>query len=444
MKILAIDIGGTAIKYGITDENFNVCEFYEIPSEAKLGGDHLMLKVLSIVGTYYGGVDCVGISTAGQVNSEEGRIIFANESIPHYTGTEIKKMITEKYDIPVVVENDVNSAATAEAVFGSGKGSNDFLCLTYGTGVGGAVWLGGKLYTGHDFSAGEFGHIVTHTGGLRCNCGNNGCYEMYASTSALIRMVREGTGKELTGREIFEPQNFHNTAIRAIIDNWIDEIVGGLSTLIFIFNPAVIILGGGIMNEDYIISEIDKRIHSKDIRSFKTVQIKKAMLKNRAGMLGAAYLAKKNFDKLPKTKNISERGRFRFCYVLETVDALAAFFNKLIVISICTELSYLLHKHHKLIHFAVIGVNAEQRTFFIPHFFCIVAFSFRFVGVTVFRRSYDLVYRVAHIAANAFQIYVPAYRNRYSRNEHTYGNYQSFHFSLSFLIYLCCRPCQVS
>lgn len=300
MKILAIDIGGTAIKYGITDENFNVCEFYEIPSEAKLGRDHLMLKVLSIVGTYYGGVDCVGISTAGQVNSEEGRIIFANESIPHYTGTEIKKMITEKYDIPVVVENDVNSAATAEAVFGSGKGSNDFLCLTYGTGVGGAVWLGGKLYTGHDFSAGEFGHIVTHTGGLRCNCGNNGCYEMYASTSALVRMVREGTGKELTGREIFEPQNFHNTAIRAIIDNWIDEIVGGLSTLIFIFNPAVIILGGGIMNEDYIISEIDKRIHSKNIRSFKTVKIKKAMLKNRAGMLGAAYLAKKNFDKLPK------------------------------------------------------------------------------------------------------------------------------------------------
>ena len=139
MKILAIDIGGTAIKYGITDENFNVCEFYEIPSEAKLGRDHLMLKVLSIVGTYYGGVDCVGISTAGQVNSEEGRIIFANESIPHYTGTEIKKMLTEKYDIPVVVENDVNSAATAEAMFGSGKGSNDFLCLTYGTGVGGAV-----------------------------------------------------------------------------------------------------------------------------------------------------------------------------------------------------------------------------------------------------------------------------------------------------------------
>lgn len=82
MKILAIDIGGTAIKYGITDENFNVCEFYEIPSEAKLGRDHLMLKVLSIVGTYYGGVDCVGISTAGQVNSEEGRIIFANEVSP--------------------------------------------------------------------------------------------------------------------------------------------------------------------------------------------------------------------------------------------------------------------------------------------------------------------------------------------------------------------------
>lgn len=172
MKILAIDIGGTAIKYGITDENFNVCEFYEIPSEAKLGRDHLMLKVLSIVGTYYGGVDCVGISTAGQVNSEEGRIIFANESIPHYTGTEIKKMITEKYDIPVVVENDVNSAATAEAMFGSGKGSNDFLCLTYGTG-----------------SAERFGSAVSFTRAMIFQRANSGTSSHIRAACAVIAVI---------------------------------------------------------------------------------------------------------------------------------------------------------------------------------------------------------------------------------------------------------------
>lgn len=292
MKILAIDIGGTAIKYGVVSEDFTVEKSFEVPTEAHLGGPHLMQKIMTFVTEYANEVDCVGISTAGQVNSELGKIIFASENIPNYTGIEIKKTIQEKFNLPVRVENDVNSAATAEAKFGAGCGFQDFLCLTYGTGVGGALWINDKIYTGDYFSAGEFGHIVTHTGGKKCTCGNNGCYEMYASTRALVRAVKEETGKALTGREIFAPEHFNNVTVRAVIDNWIDEIIGGLSTLIFIFNPPCIILGGGIMNEDYIISEIDRRIHARPIHSFQSVKIKKAELKNQAGMLGAAYLAK--------------------------------------------------------------------------------------------------------------------------------------------------------
>lgn len=292
MKILAIDIGGTAIKYGVVSEDFTIEKSFEVPTEAHLGGPHLMQKIMNFVTEYANEVDCVGISTAGQVNSELGKIIFASENIPNYTGIEIKKTIQEKFNLPVRVENDVNSAATAEAKFGAGRGFQDFLCLTYGTGVGGALWINDKIYTGDYFSAGEFGHIVTHTGGKKCTCGNNGCYEMYASTRALVRAVKEETGKALTGREIFAPEHFNNVTVRAVIDNWIDEIIGGLSTLIFIFNPPCIILGGGIMNEDYIISEIDRRIHARPIHSFQSVKIKKAELKNQAGMLGAAYLAK--------------------------------------------------------------------------------------------------------------------------------------------------------
>lgn len=292
MKILAIDIGGTAIKYGVVSEDFTIEKSFEVPTEAHLGGPHLMQKIMNFVTEYANEVDCVGISTAGQVNSELGKIIFASENIPNYTGIEIKKTIQEKFNLPVRVENDVNSAATAEAKFGAGRGFQDFLCLTYGTGVGGALWINDKIYTGDYFSAGEFGHIVTHTGGKKCTCGNNGCYEMYASTRALVRAVKEETGKDLNGREIFMPEHFSNVAVRAVIDNWIDEIIGGLSTLIFIFNPPCIILGGGIMNEDYIISEIDRRIHARPIHSFQSVKIKKAELKNQAGMLGAAYLAK--------------------------------------------------------------------------------------------------------------------------------------------------------
>ena len=272
MKILAIDIGGTAIKYGVVSEDFTVEKSFEVPTEAHLGGPHLMQKIMTFVTEYANEVDCVGISTAGQVNSELGKIIFASENIPNYTGIEIKKTIQEKFNLPVRVENDVNSA-TAEAKFGAGRGFQDFLCLTYGTGVGGALWINDKIYTGDYFSAGEFGHIVTHTGGKKCTCGNNGCYEMYASTRALVRAVKEETGKDLNGREIFMPEHFSNVAVRAVIDNWIDEIIGGLSTLIFIFNPPCI-------------------IHARPIHSFQSVKIKKAELKNQAGMLGAAYLAK--------------------------------------------------------------------------------------------------------------------------------------------------------
>lgn len=297
MKILAIDIGGTAIKYGIVHSDFTIEKAFEIPTEAHLGGPHLMHKIMGIVGEFASSVHCVGISTAGQVNSALGKIIFASENIPNYTGIEITKTIQHKFNLPVSVENDVNAAATAEAKFGSARGYKDFLCLTYGTGVGGALWINDKIYTGECFSAGEFGHIVTHTGGKQCTCGNNGCYEMYASTRALTVSVREATGKTLTGREIFLPENFNNVTVRAVIDNWIDEIIGGLTTLIFIFNPPLIVLGGGIMNEDYVIHEIDRRIHARSIHSFRSVIIKKAEMKNQAGMLGAAYLAKQNLEK---------------------------------------------------------------------------------------------------------------------------------------------------
>ena len=125
---LAIDIGGTAIKYGTVREDYSIESAFEIPTEAHLGGPHLMNKIMCIVDEYAAQVDCVGISTAGQVNSELGKIIFASENIPNYTGIEITKTIQQKHNLPVSVENDVNSAATAEAKFGAGRGYSDFLC----------------------------------------------------------------------------------------------------------------------------------------------------------------------------------------------------------------------------------------------------------------------------------------------------------------------------
>lgn len=288
MRILTFDIGGTEIKYALCDENFNLTEKKSIPTNAHEGGKRIIERVVEIAKTVEN-IDRIGISTAGQVDSINGKIIFATDSIPGYTGTEIKSIVEAETGIPVAVENDVNSAAIGEAVFGAAKGYESFVCLTYGTGIGGAIYLDGKLFTGNSFSAGEFGHIVTHAGGKSCTCGGCGCYEAYASVTALVKSVKEILGKEMNGREIFE--NFEDPEIRNIIDEWIDEIVVGLKGLVYIFNPALIVAGGGIMNETYITDEINARLQKELMPSFRNVKVVKALMGNDANKLGAAYLA---------------------------------------------------------------------------------------------------------------------------------------------------------
>lgn len=290
MKILAFDIGGTEIKYAFCDEKFNLTDKKSIPTNAHEGGKRIIERIVEIIKSC-DGIDRIGISTAGQVNSLKGEIIFATDSIPGYTGTKIKEIIEAETGIPTAVENDVNSAAIGEAIFGAAKGNDSFICLTYGTGIGGAIYLDNNLFTGASFSAGEFGHMVIHAGGKNCTCGGKGCYEAYASAGALVRNVSEKTGRKMNGREIFEC--FDNPEIRNIIDDWIDDIVVGLKSLIYIFNPSLIVAGGGIMNEEYITAEINKRLENELMASYRNVRIVKALMGNDANKLGAAYLASK-------------------------------------------------------------------------------------------------------------------------------------------------------
>lgn len=290
MKILVFDIGGTEIKYALCDEKFNLTDKKSVPTNAYEGGKRLIERVVEIAKTY-SGIDRIGISTAGQVDSEKGMIVFATDSIPGYTGVQIKQTVEAEIGVPCAVENDVNSAALGEAYFGAAKGEDNFLCLTYGTGIGGAIFLEGKLFKGNGCSAGEFGHFVTHAGGKSCTCGGCGCYEAYASSGALVRAVKAKTGRDLNGREIFA--EFDNPEIRTVIDEWIDEIVVGLKGLVYIFNPSLIVAGGGIMNEKYITDEINVRLAAELMPSFRCAKVVKAQAGNDANLLGAAYLAAK-------------------------------------------------------------------------------------------------------------------------------------------------------
>lgn len=292
MNFIVFDVGGTAIKFGMVDKNFNVLFSEEIPTKKYEDSDNMVMTAMDVkLQEYKGQYDAIGISTAGQVDFLNGVINDGVGNIPNYNHSNLRGTFEAKYGVPVAVDNDVNSAGIGEAHFGAGRGHNDFLCLTYGTGVGGCIYINGDVYRGSKYAGGEFGHMATHKDGRLCTCGRIGCYEAYAACRVFTNSVSERMGKPMNGREIFEPENLKNPIIIDEIDKWEDEIALGLRNLCYIFNPELVILGGGIMSEDLLIGHIREKVDAQLEPNYKHVKIEKAQLGNKAGMLGAAYLA---------------------------------------------------------------------------------------------------------------------------------------------------------
>ena len=295
MLYITIDIGGTAIKSALSDEHGNLSQQKETPSNGKDGKDKVLERVSNIIQNY-GDCDAIGISTAGQIDYSDGSILFGNDNIKGYSGTKLTAIIEEKFKKPVFVENDVCAACIGEGSFGGANGIQNYLCLTYGTGIGGAVVINGQLFRGKNGVAGEFGHIITHFDGLTCGCGGNGCYEMYGSVTALVEAGRAYSDSIKTGRDLFEKYKQGDTHIESIVDRWLDEIVCGLVTLIHSFDPDCVILGGGVMSLDFLIDKINSKLDNAVITTYKGIQVKKAELGNNAGMLGMVHICNEKMD----------------------------------------------------------------------------------------------------------------------------------------------------
>lgn len=288
MKILAIDIGGTSIKVGLCDEHGRFEMMKEYETKVKNGEGNLVEKLITIV-SEFNDFQAIGISSAGQVNSEEG-YIYSSKNIPDLNGKRLKEILEKKFGVPVKLENDVNAAALGEKFFGAGKSLSDFLCLTYGTGIGGAIVLDSKLYKGHKGIAAEFGHMITHPHGHKCGCGRLGCYETYASTTALVRNAKGINKDYLNGKIIFAEKNQGDKGLEKVIQDWVFEVALGLSSLIHIFDPPAIIIGGGVMEQEKLIDMVSTKVKELVMDNYLDVLIMKASLGNRAGMYGAASL----------------------------------------------------------------------------------------------------------------------------------------------------------
>lgn len=300
MEVSLIDIGGTSIKYARGDGK-KLQDFGEAPTP-KQGAKHLMdclYTILDQLGRVEN-IQRIGISATGLVDSQKGMVCNRGKNILGYDNHPIRDLIAEKYGVPVCMHNDSNCATLGEATYGAGQKFKDFACLTYGTGVGAGLFLNGDIYEGSRFFAGEVGHMVTHAGGRDCHCGYKGCYERYASVTALIESVKDKTGEQLNGREIFSRLQKEDKQIGFLIDNWIDEIVNGLYTLVRIFDLRDLVLGGGIMEEKYLIDRINKELSdvlsSYSIKDcYNDTNVHQAQLGNKAGLYGAMAYCEKVF-----------------------------------------------------------------------------------------------------------------------------------------------------
>lgn len=290
MNILAIDIGGTMIKYGLVSSDGKILSTNKIKTEASKGLNNILNKIDNIFKGYKENNPVgIAVSGTGQINGMIGKVIGGNPIIPNWIGTNLVKILEEKYNLPAVLENDVNCVALGEKWIGAGKDLSNFICLTIGTGIGGGIILNNQLFRGENFVAGEFGHTLI----------KNGEFEQFASTTALIRLVKEKTGKILNGKEIFDLEKKEIVEYQEVISEWIENLTDGLSSIVYCFNPANIILGGGVIGQgEALINRIKNSLFKKIGLQFKEkLNIIQAKLGNNAGMIGASYLLLEKINK---------------------------------------------------------------------------------------------------------------------------------------------------
>ncbi|MDI6828234.1 MAG: ROK family protein [Armatimonadota bacterium] len=308
---IAIDIGGTKIAGALVNRRGDVVQRLEVPTNAVEGGKAVMGRVIELAGKLISlapnGVEGVGVATGGQVHPETGVVFSATPLLPGWVGMPIKGILEERFRLHVRVINDASAAAVGEWMFGAARGVSNFVLLTIGTGVGGGVFCDGKLMQGAMGAAGAIGHMVIDCDGRPCNCGSRGCLEAYTSGTAiasralelaeerkidtpLIRIIRS---KSQMGALFLAQAALTGDEFAIEVIHEAGEYLGwGFVSLINLFNPELIIVGGSVAEMgDLLLNPAWKIAMKHSLRREKDpVRLQRAQLGNNAGLLGAASL----------------------------------------------------------------------------------------------------------------------------------------------------------
>ena len=309
---IGVDLGGPRITKDLVDESgkiiaqdstptINTRSYQEIVKDMA----DLSIKVTESAGYKKEDIKAVGIGCPGTVDTKNGVVVYANNL--KMQNAKIAEEFRKTFDVKVNLENDANAAAFGEYI-ATGVKASCFIFITLGTGVGGGVILDGKIFRGSNYAGAELGHITTMFGGEPCTCGRYGCWEAYASVTALISQTKKAMSAnpkslmhkfaqeygKINGRVAFEAAKAGDAAGQAVVDQYVQYVGDGVASVINIFQPEILVIGGGISKEgSYLLDPVVQYVSVNDYNKMMTkTQIQIAKLYNDAGIIGAALAAK--------------------------------------------------------------------------------------------------------------------------------------------------------
>lgn len=320
MYYIGVDLGGTNIAVGIVDENSKIVKKASTPTKPERGADAVVADMATLAKNLLlelniplSEVASAGVATPGTADTDKGIVVYAN-NIPFSSYPLADRLSSLLGGIPTYIENDANAAAKAEAFAGVAKGAPYSVMITLGTGLGGGIVIGGKVYSGFNYAGAELGHIVIEKDGRQCSCGRKGCWEAYSSATGLVNITKDriseakDAGREskiyamigddlskVSARTAFTAMKEGDALGAEIVDEYISYLACGIVNIINIFQPNVLSIGGGICNEgEYLTKPLLEKVFAETYSREGTprTEIKIASLGNDAGIIGAAVLGR--------------------------------------------------------------------------------------------------------------------------------------------------------
>jgi glucokinase len=307
LHAIGVDIGGTKINLGVINRQGEVILSSNLLTHA--GQDNMLERISEEIkgllqqlevekpGTIISGI---GVGTAGQVDWQTGSIRFASDLLPGYTGTKIKEQLHQMLELPVFVDNDVNVLALSEKYFGSARGLKHVIILALGTGVGGAIMVEGSIVHGAWGGAGEIGHMSVNFKGSSCICGNIGCLEQYASGKGIAKLMNDrlaAAEPEIThpivdAKEVVARWLSHDSVASEVMDEVFAALGSAIASLVHIFNPELIVMGGGVSEVgEVFLSRVREETQKRAMPSmYAGVRIEASYQGNLSSMIGAGML----------------------------------------------------------------------------------------------------------------------------------------------------------